>query len=74
MIRFGKSEKSPDDLLDRIIELIRNPFLKWNNCVVGDGDMLGADFGATLGNIAVADPLRFLQLGQAIGFVQWMHF
>ncbi len=45
----------PEDPRDRIVELVDDPFLERNDRVVGDVDVFGADLGAALGDVAVAD-------------------
>src|SRR4051812_27304876 len=57
----------------RIVEPVDDAFLQRNDRVVGDGDVLGADLGAALGDVAVADAVRLLELGEAVLGVERMH-
>ena len=70
VLRLEHAEESGD----RIIELIDHPLLEGDDRVVGDLDVFRADHGAALGDVAVADPLGLLQIGNTIGGVQGMHF
>ena len=54
-------EKDPEEHFDRIIELVNDPFLEWNDRVIGNRNALRADLGTTLGDIAVADSQFILQ-------------
>src|SRR2546425_7921693 len=45
------SQKPPH----RIVEVVYHPLLQWNDRVVGDVDIFGANFGAALGYVAEAD-------------------
>src|SRR6185295_12870384 len=67
------STEGAEEPLYRIIELVDHPFLQGDDGVVGDGDPFGADLGAALGDVAVADALGLPQLGEAVLDVQRMH-
>ena len=45
----------PPDHLDRVVILVGDPFLERDDRVVGDLDVLRADLGAALGDVAVAE-------------------
>src|SRR5437867_2640017 len=56
-----------------IEELVGHPLFERNDRVVGDVDVLGADFGAALGDVAEAHARGVLHEGRAIDGVQRMH-
>src|SRR5438034_594835 len=60
-------------LLDRIVEAIGHALFERDDRVVGNGDALGADLGATLGDVAVTDALLLFQVCKAIFGVEWVH-
>ena len=64
----------PKQFLDRVIIAVHHALLQWNDRVIRDGDVLGADLGAAFGDVAVADALGFLELRQAILGIEGMHF
>src|SRR2546429_280541 len=47
--------KQPEQFRERIVIAIDNPFLERNDRVVGNLNVLRADFGATLGNVAITE-------------------
>ena len=44
----------------RIVELVHYPLLHWDNRVVGNPNVLGANFGAALGDIAITNAVAIL--------------
>ena len=46
--------------------LVDDTFLQWDYSVIGDGDVLRADIGAALGDVAVSDAVIIFQLGGTI--------
>src|SRR5436305_509486 len=71
-----RSDLFPEDAqepLQRIVELVDHPLLQRDDGVVGDGDPLGADLGAVLGDVAVADPLGVLEVPQPVLDVERVH-
>src|SRR5262245_29227132 len=67
------SAEHPQQPRDRIVEAIDDALLEGNDRVVGDRNVLGADLRAALRDVAVADALRFLQLGDPILGVERVH-
>src|SRR5262249_40870478 len=61
--------QQPDDRIQRI----GRPLLQGNDPVVGDVDVLGADLGAALGDVAEPDARVVLDEAGAIARVQRMH-
>ena len=53
--------------------LVDDTFLERNNGVVGDRNVLRANLGATLGDVAVTDAVTFFQLVGSIEDVERMH-
>src|SRR5580704_4643654 len=45
----------PEQLRDWVEITVHNAFLQWNDRVIGDGDVLRANFRAALGDVAVSD-------------------
>src|SRR5262245_6576650 len=62
-----------EQLLDRVVEAVDHAFLERDDGVVGDGDALGADLGAALRDVAVADALILFQILETIFGVEWVH-
>src|SRR5439155_1358554 len=56
-----------------VAELVGDAFLQGDDRVVGDVDVLGADFGAALGDVAQADALGFFEVGLSVLGVEWVH-
>src|SRR4051812_46186414 len=52
---------------------VDDALLERNDGVVGDGDVLGTDLGAALGDVAVADAVAVLELVTPIEDVERMH-
>src|SRR5581483_374772 len=52
--------------LHRIIVPVDDALLERNDRVVGDGDALGTNLGAALGDVAVADAVALLQIRGAV--------
>src|SRR5438105_2126936 len=55
------------------IERVGRPLLERDDPVVGDVDVLGADLGAALGDVAEPDPRVLLDEASAVAGVQRMH-
>ena len=62
---FRAVEPSPQ-FTKRIVVLVDDAFLERDDGVVGDGDVLRADVGTALGDVAVTDAVITLQLGGTI--------
>src|SRR6185436_16623915 len=60
-------------LPERIVKLVHHPFLQWNDRIVRDGDLFGANLGAALGDVTKAHSLGALELLQPILRVERMH-
>src|SRR5882762_5251978 len=56
-----------------IVEVVDDAFLERDDGVVGDGDVLGTDLGAALGDVAIADAVRLFQLGDTVLGIERMH-
>ena len=56
-----------------VVILVHDAFLEGDDGVIGDGDVLGTDLGATFGDIAKTDALGLLEFRQAVFGVQRMH-
>src|SRR5215831_328983 len=63
----------PGEPDDRVVLLRHQPFLEGDDGVVGDVDVLGADLGAALGDVAEAEPGLGLGQLQTIVGVERMH-
>src|SRR5689334_6381639 len=61
-------------LQQRIIEFIDHTFFQRNDGVVSDVNFFRADFGAALGDVAVAEAQLILEQSYAGGAVKRMHF
>src|SRR6266545_5328073 len=70
---YGSTDQS-HQLHDRIEGVIHHPLLERDDGVVGDGDALGADGGAALGDVAEADPVRLAELLAPVEGVEGVHF
>src|SRR2546429_9189111 len=49
----GFGSEQFDQFAEWIVKIVHHPFLQWGDGVVGDGDVLRADFGAAFGQFAV---------------------
>src|SRR5439155_21596136 len=67
------SSQLPPDHLDRVVILVGDPFLERDDRVVGDLDVLRADLGAALRDVAITDPTLVLEMGRSIRRVDWVH-
>src|SRR5208337_3292746 len=67
------AKNAPNNTSDRIVELVDYTFLQRNDRVIGDVDILGADFGAALGDVAESHSAFFFQILQTIGRILRMH-
>ena len=56
-----------------IEELVHHPLLERDDRVVGDGDVLGADLRAALGDVAEPDAVRPPEIGHAVLGVERVH-
>src|SRR5262249_1521257 len=65
--------EKPEELPKRIVELVRHPFLEWDDGVVGDRDVLGTDLRTALRDVAVTDAEGVLEIARAALDVQRMH-
>src|SRR6266436_4433664 len=70
---FFPAFEKPRQLAQRIVELIDDALFQRDDSVIGDRDALRANFGATLGDVAVADAVGALQFLQPIFGVQRVH-
>src|SRR6476619_1272851 len=61
-------------LHDRIVELVYDALLQRDDRIVGDRDALGTDFRAALGDVAISDAVRGLQVSRALLGIERMHF
>src|SRR6266850_848871 len=60
-------------LAERIIKAVYDTLFQRNDRVVCDSDVFGANFGATLCDVAIAEALRLLQFGKPILRIERMH-
>src|SRR5262249_31458953 len=58
---------------DRVVVAIDHALLEGDDAVVGDVDVLGADLGAALGDVAQPDPTRVAGELPAVGGVERVH-
>src|SRR5439155_3129394 len=65
--------KHAQQLSQRIVELVDDAFLERDDGVVGNRDALRTYVRAALGDVAVADALRRLEVGAAILDIERMH-
>lgn len=63
----------PKQPRDWIVELVDDALLHWDDRIVGNADVLGADFRATLSNVAVSDAVALLEIAHAILGIQRVH-
>src|SRR6476661_286712 len=71
--RPARPADQPHQRMQRVEVPVDDALLQGDDRVVGDGDVLGADLGAALGDVAVADPHRLLDLAGTIDGVEGMH-
>src|SRR4029077_19372755 len=69
----GLPVEFPPQRRERIVVRVYDALLERNDRVVRDGDRLGADLGATLGDVAVADPSLLAKVGAAVLLVERVH-
>src|SRR5918996_844481 len=67
-----KPREPPPEPLNRIVMAVRDSLLERNDGVVGDLDVLGADLGAALRDVAIPDPAAVLEVTRAVGPVHRM--
>src|SRR3954469_20510291 len=60
------SAEHPQQLRDRIVQLIDDALFERNDSVVGNSDPFRAHLRAALGDVAVADPVRSLQAANPV--------
>src|SRR5687767_10393968 len=58
---------------ERIVKTIDHPLLEWNDRVLGDGDVFGADGRAASGDVAVADAVLLLQVREPVFGIDGIH-
>ena len=63
----------PEEPPKWVIELIYHAFLERDDGVVGDGNVLGADHGAALGDVAVAEASMLLEILEPVLGVERVH-
>src|SRR5712692_9077138 len=68
---FSKHAKESGD---RIVEFIHNPLLKRNDSVLGNGDLLRANFPAAGGDVAVPDAMRLFYFFDAVLDIERVRF
>jgi hypothetical protein len=64
----------PEQHGQRIVKLVHHALFERDDGVVGDADLLGADLGATLGDVAKAKSELVLEKARAVAAVEGMHF
>src|SRR6185503_17939258 len=67
-------EDNAQQFLERVVEAVYHALLEGDNRVVGDVDVLGADFGAALGDIAVAEAELVFEERDSVPRVERVHF
>src|SRR5437867_1686493 len=70
---LAASREPAPDATDRVVEVVHHAFLQRDDGVVGDVDRLGTDLGAALGDVAVSDPGRLLEVRRARDDVEGTH-
>src|SRR5690606_29511791 len=63
----------PEEPGDRIEELVHHALLQRDDRIIGDGDVLRADLGAALGDVAEADAVFIADLGNTILGIERVH-
>src|SRR5437762_5045781 len=63
----------PPQRRDGIVVRVDHPLLERDDGVVRDRDRLRTDLGATLRDVAIADPARFAEIGAAVRLVERVH-
>ena len=63
----------PPNPTKRIVKLIHNTFLQRNDPIVGDLNILWANFRAAFGDVAKADAVGLAQFLDSILGIEWMH-
>ena len=63
----------PEESFDRVVVLVGDAFFHWDDGVVGDVDVFGADFRAAFCDVAVADAALFFEEGRAVFGVEGVH-
>src|SRR5207237_4547853 len=69
---FSGAEE-PEELDERIVHPIDDPLLEGDDGIVSDVDVFRTDAGTAFGDVAEPDPLRFLQLRDAVLDVERVH-
>src|SRR5918997_6301070 len=77
ILRWWSGPRALEDLLaqpdDRVVLAVDHALLERDERVVGDLDVLGADLGAALGDVAVAEAVLLLRRLLAVGDVEGVH-
>src|SRR2546430_191138 len=63
----------PPQRREGIVVRVHHPLLERDDGVVRNRDRLGTDLGATLRDVAIADPARFAEIGPAVRLVERVH-
>jgi len=64
----------PEQHGQRIVKLVHHALFERDDGIVGNSNLLGADLGATLGDVAKAQAELILEKGCAMAAVERMHF
>src|SRR5262245_5005708 len=67
------SSENAEQALHRIVEPIDDALFERDDAIVGDLDLLRANLGAALGDVAVADAVGSAQVGEPVGGVERVH-
>src|SRR5438552_13920959 len=70
--RPSPREPAPD-AANRVVEVVHHALLQRDDGVVGDVDRLGTDLRAALGDVAVPDAGRLLEVARARRDIERMH-
>src|SRR5262245_33873938 len=71
--RLAASRDPPPHAAHRIVEVVHHAFLQRDDRIIGDVDRLGTVPRAALGDVAVPDPGRLLEVARARRDVEGMH-
>src|SRR5947209_2102684 len=70
---FSSGAEEPEEPDERIVHPIDDPLLEGDDGIVGDVDVFRTDPGTAFGDVAEPDPLRFLQLRDAVLGIERVH-
>ena len=73
-LRFFLAENFVHEDGEGIVKAVDNSFFQGNDAIVGDVDMLGADFGAAFGDVAHAGSKFIFDFLNTVLCVQGVHF